>query len=228
MNSHAQGPSLTRFPLRRPLSLVILAMWLGACATPPAAPPPEPMVPENQVLRPGDVVQVQVWRQPDYSGEITVGADGNLLHPVYRDLQVEGLTVRQVRTEVEGVLAGYIQGARVVVEPLFRVSVGGEVRQPGVYPMLRGTTVADAVSMAGGPTQVAKLDEVLLLRAGTQYNLRLNPEQLVTFGSLPVVSGDQILIERESDFSIWRDVVGPVATVSALLLTVLRIRNEGN
>jgi polysaccharide export outer membrane protein len=185
-------------------------------------------VPENQVLRPGDVVQVQVWRQPDYSGDITVGADGNLLHPVYRDLQVEGLTVRQVRTEVEGVLAGYIQGARVVVEPLFRVSVGGEVRQPGVYPMLRGTTVADAVSMAGGPTQVAKLDEVLLLRAGTQYNLRLSPEQLVTFGALPVVSGDQILIDRESDFSIWRDVVGPVATVSALLLTVLRIRNEGN
>ena len=209
--------------------MVLLAMWLGACASPTVASmPPEPIMPENQALQPGDVVQIQVWRQPDFSGDITVGADGNLLHPIYRNLQVEGLTVRQARAEIESELSRYMQGAQVVVEPLFRVSVGGEVRQPGVYPMLRGTAVAEAVAMAGGPTAVARLDEVRLLRAGTEYLLRLETEQLVTFGQLPLVSGDQILVERESDFSIWRDVVGPVATLAALLLTILRIGNERN
>ena len=88
--------------------------------------------------------------------------------------------------------------------------------------------MAEAVAMAGGPTAVARLDEVRLLRAGTEYLLRLETEQLVTFGQLPLVSGDQILVERESDFSIWRDVVGPVATLAALLLTILRIGNERN
>ncbi len=228
MNRDEPDVRLTRFPLRRPLSLVVLTTWLAACASPPAAVPPQPIMPENQVLRPGDVVQVQVWRQPDYSGDFTVGAEGNLLHPLYQDVQVEGLTVAEARTQIARVLGGYIQGARVVVEPLFRVSVGGEVRQPGVYPMLRGTTVADAVATAGGPTQMAKLNEVWLLRAGNQYLLKLEPDQLVTFGGLPVVSGDQILLERQSDFSIWRDVVGPVATLAALTLTILRIGNEGN
>lgn len=183
-------------------------------------------MPETQELGPGDVVQIQVWRQPDYSGEITVGADGNLLHPIYRDLVVAGMTVPEARAEVQSELSRYIQGAQVVVEPLFRVSVGGEVREPGVYPMLRGTTVAEAVAMAGGPTAVARLDEVRLLRNGTEYLLRLEAEELITFGELRLASGDQILVERQSDFSVWRDVVGPVATLAALLLTVLRIGNE--
>ncbi|MDX1645755.1 MAG: polysaccharide biosynthesis/export family protein [Longimicrobiales bacterium] len=226
MTDHAQGPRLTRFPLRRPIALFALGAWLPACSGQPASLPPQPVMPETQELGPGDVVQIQVWRQPDYSGEITVGADGNLLHPIYRDLVVAGMTVPEARAEVQSELSRYIQGAQVVVEPLFRVSVGGEVREPGVYPMLRGTTVAEAVAMAGGPTAVARLDEVRLLRNGTEYLLRLEAEELITFGELRLASGDQILVERQSDFSVWRDVVGPVATLAALLLTVLRIGNE--
>ena len=215
-----------RFPLRRPISIVALSTWLGACGG--QVRPPQPVMPQTQELSAGDVVQIQVWRQPDYSGEITVGADGNLLHPIYRNLRVEGMTVSEVRAEIESELTRYIQGALVVVEPLFLVSVGGEVREPGVYPMLRGTTVAEAVAMAGGPTNVARLDEVRLLRDGTEYLLKLEAEELLTFGELRLASGDQILVERQSEFSVWRDVVGPTATLAALLLTILRIGNEGN
>ena len=82
--------------------------------------------------------------------------------------------------------------------------------------------MAEAVALAGGPTVQARLDEVTLVRSNELYNLRLG-EDVVTFGQLPVVAGDQILLDRQSDFSIWRDVVGPASALAALLFTVLRI-----
>jgi len=228
LTDHVPGARLARFHRRRTIAFIALVTWLPACfGGQPTSLPPQPVTPESQELSPGDVVQVLVWRQPDYGGDITVGADGNLLHPIYRDLEVAGLTVPEARREIESELSRYIEGAQVVVEPLFRVSVGGEVRQPGVYPMLRGTTVAEAVATAGGPSAAARLDQVRLLRGGTNYLLRLEAEELLTFGELLLMSGDQIMVERRSDFSIWRDVVAPVATLAALALTVIRIGNEG-
>jgi protein involved in polysaccharide export with SLBB domain len=219
---------VTRNPrsfVRALASIVVLGSWMAACSQPTSVPP-EPIGPQDQVIRPGDLIRIEVWRQPDYSGEFTVGMDGNVLHPLYQELRVAGRTTAEARTVVERFLANYIQAANVVVEPLYRVSVGGEVRQPAVYPMLRGSTVADAVAMAGGPTALAKLDQVVLLRAGAQYNLRLAQDSLVTFGQLPVVSGDQVLLERRSNFNLFRDVIAPAATLAALWLTVIRIGDE--
>jgi protein involved in polysaccharide export with SLBB domain len=96
------------------------------------------------------------------------------------------------------------------------------VRQPAVLLVPRGTTVADAVALAGGPTILAQLDALLLVRGGTAHPLRLG-EDLATFGGVPVISGDQILVDRQSSFDLWRDVIGPVATLSALILSVIRI-----
>jgi len=69
---------------------------------------------------------------------------------------------------------------------------------------------------------LAKLDEVVLVRGGAQYTLRLG-EEVVTFGQLPVLSGDQIVLSRQSTFNLWRDVIGPVSTLAALILSAIRI-----
>ncbi len=222
---HGKGVSRAHSWVHRLASIVVASGWLVGCSS-SSTPPPEPITPQDQVVRPGDLIRIEVWRQPDYSGEFTVGMDGNILHPLYQELRVAGRTTDQARVIVEQFLSNYIQAANVVVEPLYRVSVGGEVRQPAVYPMLRGSTLADAVAMGGGPTALAKLDRIILLRSGTQYNLVLGQDSLVTFGQLPVVSGDQVLLERQSTFNVFRDVIAPVATLAALWLTVIRIGDE--
>ncbi|MGD2045940.1 MAG: SLBB domain-containing protein [Gemmatimonadota bacterium] len=174
------------------------------------------------MLQPGSVLRIQVWRQPEYSGDFVLGVEGRLVHPLYQEVPLEGLTLAEARVAIEEFLAGYLQGAQITVEPLYRVSVGGEVREPAVYQVERGTTVAEAVAVAGGPTAVARLDQVTLARGNELYTLRLG-EDVVTAGLLPVVSGDQIFIERESEFSVWRDVIGPVGTLAALVLSSIRI-----
>jgi len=174
------------------------------------------------VLRPGGILRIQVWRQPEYSGEFALGVDGRLVHPLYQSIPLEGLSLPEARGAIGRFLSGYLQGALLTVEPLYRVSVAGEVQQPAVYQVERGTTVAEAIALAGGPTVAAKLDEVQLVRSNQLYLLRLG-EEVVTFGQLPVVSGDQIVVQRASDFNIWRDIIGPVATLSALVLSLVNI-----
>ena len=208
------------------LAALAVCLVLPACATPAPTVLPDAIPFQEQRLRPGDMLRIDVWRQLEYSGEFAIGIDGHLLHPLYQELELEGLSADQARSAIEEFLTGYISGARIVVEPLFRVSVGGEVQEPAVYPMVRGSTVAEAVAMAGGPTALAKLDEVVLVRDGVRYELTLGEDDLVTFGQLPVASGDQILLQRESQFELWRDVIGPVATLAALTLSVIRIGNE--
>lgn len=210
-----------RLAARTLVFVIVFCPLVTSCASVETVPP-EPPPPQDQVLRPGDLLRIEVWRQPEYSGEFAIGVDGRLLHPLYQEVPLEGLPVFEVRREIQRFLSDYIEGARLVVEPVYRVSVGGEVRQPAVYQVDRGSTVAEAIALAGGPTVLARLDEVLLVRSGTQYTLRLG-DDLITFGQLPIVSGDQIFLDRQSQFNLWRDVIGPVATLAALVLSSLRI-----
>lgn len=206
------------------VSAALCCQLLTACATAPRRLPA--LVPEQeQALQPGDILRIDVWRQSEYSGEFILGTGGSLVHPLYQEVKLEGASVSEARARINRFLGGYLQGARLVVEPLYRVSVAGEVREPGMYHVSRGTTVAQAIGMAGGPTNQAQLDQLLLVREGEQYPLRLG-EGITTFGEVPLVSGDQILVERASTFSVWRDVVAPVGTLASLVLAVVRINEK--
>jgi polysaccharide export outer membrane protein len=217
---------IRRIAKRAVASVLLCSQVLMACAPPPSEPP-APVPEQERQLRPGDILHIEVWRQPEYSGEFRIGADGRLVHPLYNDVALAGLSESAARQAITEYLAGYLQGARLVVEPRYGVSVAGEVRQPNVYYTRRGTTIAEAIALAGGPTTRARMDQVLLTRSGTEYRLVLGAEQgLTTYGTLPVVSGDQILIEERSEFSVWRDVVAPVGTLASLVVAIIRISEK--
>ncbi len=208
------------------LCLAYTQLLMMACAnsSQPAefvAPTPE----QQLVLRRGDILRIDVWRQPEFSGEFEISAEGTLVHPLYQGVTVAGLTLPAAREGLSEFLATYLQGARIVVEPRSGVTVSGEVRQPRLYHLQWHTTIAEAIGYAGGPTPVAQLDKIRLVRDGSEYELSLRQE-LASYGNVEVVSGDQIFVERRSEFSIWRDVIAPVATLAALTLTIIRISEK--
>lgn len=194
-----------------------------ACSS--ASPPSEFVVPtpaEQPELKRGDVLRVGVWRQPEFSGEFQIGSDGALVHPLYQEVTVAGLTLPAARQRLSEFLRTYLQGSQLVIEPLSSVTVSGEVRQPNVYHLAWGTTVSEAIGLAGGPTAEAQLDQVRLVRDGGEYELRLRNE-LTAYGSIEVISGDQIFVDRQSSFNIWGDIVVPVSVLASLTLTVILI-----
>ncbi len=202
--------------------LLTLAASASGCATavPPGLLTPAPD--EGEPLQAGDMLRIEVWQHPEFSGEFEIGVGGGLVHPLYQELRLIGLDPPDARGALENFLVDYLQGARVTVEPLYKVSVGGEVRSPNVYHVSRSTTIAEAIAVAGGPTARAKLDEVRLVRGAQVVPLSLG-DDLTTFAGIQIVSGDQIFVEQESDFNVWRSVVGPVSTLAALILTSIRI-----
>lgn len=162
------------------------------------------------VLRPGDLVRVTVWRKPELSGDFLVAADSTLKHPLYQEIKVAGLTVTAALGKLQEYLRRLEAVPQVAIEPLFRVSVGGEVRAPNLYSLSPETSIAQAVALAGGPTDFGRSDRVRLLRGGREILFDLNAasgESLHT----PVASGDQIMISRRRQ--IVSKVVLPVLQI---------------
>lgn len=174
----------------------------------------------DPVLRPGDMLRVTVWRHPELSGDFTVAPDSALVHPLYQTVKVAGAPLTTVRERLRGLLVTYEQGVDFVVEPLFAVTVAGEVRLPNLYQLPEGTTFAQAIARAGGPTELGRLDEVRVIRRDSSMVIDLG-RGYSRYEGLRIASGDQVLVARRSSFNLLRDVVYPLASLTAAVAAVL-------
>src|SRR5688572_27242384 len=91
------------------------------------------VAPPGSALNAGDVLRITVWRKPELSGDFLIAADGTVSHPLYRDVRVTGIPMAAVESRLRDFLATLEAKPQFVVEPLLRVAVSGEVRQPNMY-----------------------------------------------------------------------------------------------
>lgn len=204
--------------------LAVLAVLLSAAAPARAQTP----APENgAVLAPGDAIRITVWRKEELSGEFALGPDGTILHPLYRGINAAGVPMAVIEERLMEYLRRLDANPQFVVEPLFRVAVVGNVRTPALYSLPPGTTAAQAVAMAGGPTDRGRLERVTLLREGTRQTLDLTRAGPGAGGTL-MRSGDQLLVPQR--VNVFRDYIAPasglMATAVALLGLILQQANR--
>lgn len=204
-----------RIPVLRPMVSAGFAAVLAAFVLAPALWSQE----GTAELRPGDAVRIAVWRMPELSGEFEIAGDGTIAHPLYRTVRVTGAGQAELERRVRERLLQFETNPQFVVEPLLRVSVGGEVRQPNLYSLRPEVTVAQAVARAGGLSERGRLDRVHLVRDGVRSTLDL-VDPASGGGQLTVRSGDQIYVERRRD--VFRELVAPVASVIAAVASVYR------
>lgn len=198
------------------MSRHFLAFALAAVFAPGLLSAQEPA--PRPVLRPGDAVRITVWRKPEFTGEFELAPDGSIIHPLYRTLNVASIPLAEVEQRIGAYLQRYETTPQFVVEPLFRVVVSGEVRQPNVYLVPEATTVAQAVGRAGGATERGRLDQVRVLR-GTQ-ELVVDLTQPGTAGT-EVRSGDHVVVRRRTD--VFREYVVPAVNMLAAVASVISI-----
>src|SRR6478672_5694170 len=142
---------LRSFPLL--MMMPALAGWLMAQS--PASPKPTAPTTEQIVLEPGDSIRVVVWRKPEMSGDFIVGPDGTITHPLYQAVRVGGIPFSTAQTNVRAFLGRFEQDPQLVIEPLIRIAISGEVGRPQVMAVRPETTIGEAVAQAGGPNQFA-------------------------------------------------------------------------
>jgi protein involved in polysaccharide export with SLBB domain len=205
-----------RSSLRSALVIALSCGLAAAARAQTSMPSADPSV----QLQPGDAVRITVWRQPELSGDFAVTASGQIAHPLYRDIRVAGVPMTTVEAQLTQFLRGYVENPRFVVQPLFKVSVSGQVDRPNVYAVSPGTTISQAVAQAGGVTNTGRQDRVRLVRDRGERFVDLTDPRA---GSLPVRSGDEIVVGPRPQW--FRSVVVPAATiVGAIASLVIAIR----
>jgi len=119
-------------------------------------------------LQAGDVLQIAVWKEPDLTAETLVRPDGSLSFPLAGELKAAGATVDQLRGELETRLRKYVPEASVSISLKLpqgnRIYVIGKVSRPGDFMLVRGTDVMQALSLAGGATPFADVNDIRILR----------------------------------------------------------------
>ena len=135
--------------------------------------PVQASIPEGYKLQPGDLLQVNVWKETELQSETLIRPDGGISFALAGDLQAAGLTTDQLRQELQVRVRKLVPDAVVTVSVKApngnRVFVIGKVVKPGDFPLLRPIDVLQAISMAGGITPFASGNHIRILhRDGTR------------------------------------------------------------
>ena len=183
--------------MRNFLSILALALT----AVPVAAQDAAVVMSSNTTytLRPGDVVRINVWGQPQFSGQFQVNETGTIIYPMVGEIQIEGRTVGDLRDSLRVDLEGIFNQPFVSVTPLFRIAVIGEVRAPGLLSVDPTLSLLDVVALAGGTNPDANLNKIRLMRQGeeTQLSFRSDEGSAQSLQDIGVQSGDQIYVPRK-------------------------------
>ena len=169
-------------------SLTVLFMTSAALVTAADSlkPPPGTAPGEAEYrLGPEDVIDVFVWKEPELTTTVVVRPDGRISLPLVSDLEASGKTAAELQQEITARVSKYVVQpvVNVMVKQVnsLKISVLGEVRRPDVYKIKNRVTVLDAIAMAGGFTDLARPNRVIILRnspAGPQ-RIKINIKQLV-------------------------------------------------
>lgn len=141
------------------------------------------------VISPGDAISVQVWDQEKMSAHVRVRDDGQISLPFLNDVPAAGKTPVALARELEQRLRNLIVTPQVTVAveervPL-RISVLGEVIEPGLHDLEPGAGVAQALAAAGGLKEFAHKDRVFVLRDSSVPPQRIR----MTYGALTSAQG---------------------------------------
>lgn len=184
------------------------ATLLSACAhRAPAAPPPlvEESIPSDRIGI-DDVFDVRVFGEPDMSGSYRVATDGSIDFPLAGRLEVAGTTTIELqRVLVARLKDGYLKNPQVSVMMKEwnsrKVSVLGQVKNPGPVSYRPNMTIVDAIASAGGFTPIAAKNSVNLRReaGGGKVQTRIYPVASISEGQAPnvlILPGDVLVVDE--------------------------------
>jgi len=141
----------------------------------------------DYVLKPGDTIEMVVFREQDLNIRSRVGKDGMVQLPLLGEVHLGGMTIRNATQ-----LVRQKYNADYLVEPQIYLNIAayntrkftiiGQVGKPGAYEFGGGEDLdlLEAIGMAGGFTRIADRGHVLVKRreGGTVKTMKVNAKKL--------------------------------------------------
>jgi polysaccharide biosynthesis/export protein len=208
---------------------MMLSVRLLAAQTTQTAPPPvqqaapavaqaaTPQGKESLLIGPGDLIQVDVLDTPEMEQQVRVTDEGNAPLAYIGDVQVAGKTPAAAADAIrllliqKNVMKHPQVTVRVQEYSTQDVSVLGQVKTPGSYPLTTPQPVLRVLSLAGGVTDIADR-KVTVKRHGSSeqltYMLSNDPEKMLT-NMVMVNPGDIVMVPKAPIIYIMGDVGRP-------------------
>ena len=169
----------------------------GKSATPATTDP-------AYVIGPEDVLDINVWKEPDMTRIVPVRPDGKISLPLINDVQAAGSTPQQLAGAVKEKLRKFLTDPQVTVIVTQinsqRIYVMGEVLRAGAFPLIPGMTVLQALANAGGFTTFANVKKIHVLRTvnGKRAEMPFNYREVLNGGSeeqnIKLEPGDTVVV----------------------------------
>jgi polysaccharide export outer membrane protein len=141
-------------------------------------------------VQPGDILTVSVWKEDGLTGDVFVRPDGGLSFPLAGDISASGKSVEDLRKEITERLKHYMPQPVVTVAVKQiggnHIYVLGKVNKPGDFQFTTSVDVMQALSLAGGATPYAALNDIVILRRENGH------EQAIRFRFGDVESGSEL------------------------------------
>lgn len=168
-------------------------------------------------LRPNDVINVVVFREPDLTlNTVPISGTGQISMPLIGPMQVAGLTASQLESRLEEMLnAQYLRFPDVTVNIVqygsHQVTVEGSVSSPGMYNFSPGTRLSGALALASGPTVVADEDDVAVFRQ-TPDGIAIAKFDYIDIQSGRMIDpvlepGDRVVVGLDNLSQYWQDIL---------------------
>lgn len=152
----------------------------------------------------GDVLRILTWKEADFSGTFPVRYDGKITIPFVGDVEVLGRTPVELAKQLEEEIGRFVDLARVTVaidQPnSARFFVVGKVGQQGAFPYTGPIRLVQALALAGGFQEFAKLDQIFVIREveGRLIYFPFSYDELVSRrqlgGNMTLLPGDTIVV----------------------------------
>jgi polysaccharide export outer membrane protein len=181
-----------------------------------------------QVLEPGDGIRITFYNitGDDISGDYFIQQNGILQLPYIGILRINEREFSQVKSEIEMKYDSLYTGVELIILPLFRISVLGEVRTPGVYYVTGVEKLLDVIAMAGGETADSDMSEIYVERKDQEFIF--DAEELIEGQGTPeeedfyLQSGDRVFVSRTwgagSNVGILISAAGLLVAITALIV----------
>lgn len=183
------------------LALVSLALVASSLSAQQSSMPAQNPPLSSATVAPlqiGDVLRIQVWREPTLTGDFAVDRDGMVTLPMLGSHRADGVPWNALRDSLMAGFRRQVKTDAITLTPLRRVYVLGSVLRPGMYMLDPTFGLEGAVSQAGGAGPDGNLDHIRVIRDGVIVADKISVKKAVA--QFDVRSGDQVFVERRGWF----------------------------
>ena len=172
-----------------------------------------------QQLNPGDGIRVIFYNITEpISGDYFIQQDRNLQLPFLGLVSTDNKDFEQIRLEVEEKYSDLYRNPELTIQPLYRINILGEVREPGFYYVTDVEKLSGIIALAGGETADADLDNLYIIR--NDEEVEVDAETIIKEGEsakdFGLQSGDRIFVPRQW----WVSARNTAVIVSGLAVIV--------